>query len=375
MAGPDTWLSRRLLALRVMAPWAGLVLVPALLWVFLLGVVIREEAFAIDFHHAFWPAGREILFGRTPYPPVDSAQVDAGLAFLYPPFTALLLAVPALLPRVVADVLFTLVLVGCAVGTLRILGVRDWRCYAALSLWTPVFAALQTGNLSLLMTFGVAVVWHLRDRSRVVVGATAVMLAAKVFMWPLVVWLAATRRYAEAAASVALAAAFTLAGWLVVGFGEWDHFRAVVDRLSAREQPQSYTIYGLGRDLGVPAGAAHAATWAVGALLLVAVVRVARRGGARRALELTVGATLVLSPIVWVHYLTLLLVPLALKRPRFGPLWVAPALLWLCPQGDGMLWQKLLVLGVMAGMLAAPWTPRVRQRSARRSVATAPGAA
>ena len=52
-----------------------------------------------------------------------------------------------------------------------------------------------------------------------------------------------------------------------------------------------------------------------------------------------IGAALALSPIVWLHYLVLLAVPLAIARPRFSPLWLLPIVLWVCPRsgnGDGL---------------------------------------
>ena len=45
-----------------------------------------------------------------------------------------------------------------------------------------------------------------------------------------------------------------------------------------------------------------------------------------------VAATLALSPIVWLHYLVLLLVPLAIARPRFSIVWLLPVLLWSSPR-------------------------------------------
>jgi hypothetical protein len=45
-----------------------------------------------------------------------------------------------------------------------------------------------------------------------------------------------------------------------------------------------------------------------------------------------VAATLALSPIVWLHYLVVLLVPVAIARPRFSALWLLPVLLWVSPK-------------------------------------------
>ena len=51
-----------------------------------------------------------------------------------------------------------------------------------------------------------------------------------------------------------------------------------------------------------------------------------------RSFTCAVAATLVLSPIVWLHYLVVLLVPVAITRPRFSVLWLLPVLLWVSPR-------------------------------------------
>ena len=38
---------------------------------------------------------------------------------------------------------------GAALATLRVVGVRDWRCYGLALLWPPVLSAVQTGNVTL----------------------------------------------------------------------------------------------------------------------------------------------------------------------------------------------------------------------------------
>src|SRR5262249_5046609 len=43
-------------------------------------------------------------------------------------------------------------------------------------------------------------------------------------------------------------------------------------------------------------------------------------------LTLAIAAALAASPIVWVHYFLLLLVPLALTQPRLSALWLVPLL-------------------------------------------------
>ena len=66
--------------------------------------------------------------------------------------------------------------------------------------------------------------------------------------------------------------------------------------------------------------------------------------GDRRSLTLALAAGFVLTPILWLHYLVLLVVPIALARPRLSALWFAPLALTVFelldwyrgwPRGDG----------------------------------------
>ena len=55
------------------------------------------------------------------------------------------------------------------------------------------------------------------------------------------------------------------------------------------------------------------------------------RRDARQALGLTIVLMLVASPLLWAHYFSLLLIPLALRRPRLSVVWALPLLMWLMP--------------------------------------------
>ena len=62
--------------------------------------------------------------------------------------------------------------------------------------------------------------------------------------------------------------------------------------------------------------------YALGVVLLVLAYR--RRGSDSSALGLVCAASLLLTPILWPNYLLIMLVPLALLRPRFGVVWLLP---------------------------------------------------
>jgi hypothetical protein len=73
---------------------------------------------------------------------------------------------------------------------------------------------------------------------------------------------------------------------------------------------------------------ARAVVVAIGVLLLAFAARCARnpdwtpREQDRRSLTIILAASLVLSPVVWNDYFVLLLVPVALARPRLSALWL-----------------------------------------------------
>jgi len=64
---------------------------------------------------------------------------------------------------------------------------------------------------------------------------------------------------------------------------------------------------------------------------------------------------LVASPVVWNHYFALLIVPLAILRPRLRIEWAIPLALWLCPATGVTGWQAglaALVTGSTVLLLA-----------------------
>jgi hypothetical protein len=283
----------------------------------------------------------------------------------YPALVSVLIAPITVLPRDAADVVVSILLVACTVGILRALDVTDWRCYGATLLWLPVFSAVQVANVVIPLTLGTALLWRWRDR-RVASGLTcALVIALKLFLWPLAVWLAATRRWRAVGLTVSLGLLASLAAWSVVGFAALGHFPTFLHKMIELDGGRSYTISAFLRDLGTPAAAAYAVSTAIGLGILAAAVVAARRGLERQSFGLAIGAALALSPIVWTDYPVLLLVPVAIARPRFSWLWLAPLPMWVCPHVDGAAWQKAVLL------LAGAVTLTLATRSAPRSPAPA----
>jgi len=264
------------------------------------------------------------------------------------------------LPPGVADWLATAFVLATLVAALWLLEIRDWRVYGVVLLWPSVIEAVQTANVSLPLTLLVAVMWRYRDRAAIAGLAVGYGVALKLFLWPVVVWLALVGRRRAAAIAAVVAAASLL---LLLPFTSIGDYVRLLRNLGRTFEHDAYTPFALLTDLGVPDTAARVVTIALG----VAVLALARR---RRSLGLALAAALVLSPIVWRHFFTLLLIPLALSRPRFDAVWLIPVGLWV---GDGTLngapWQTASVLALVTlTFVLCEWRPQREPRSSLMSI-------
>jgi hypothetical protein len=262
-------------------------------------------------------------------------------------------------------VIFTAILVAALLFALHLVGVRDWRCYGAAFLWAPVAFALQTANLTLLILLGLAILWRFRHRIVGPAVVLGVLISLKLFLWPLAIWLLATRRYAAAVWSLVVAAAITLGTWAMFGFARFQDYPRVARIFSRYYETSSYTPFSFLVHLGVPNPWARAGGLVLGVAALVAVVVTARRNRSERtSFMLAVTTALLLTPIVWLHYFALMLVPLALFSPTFSVVWVLPVILWVCPVGGHVsTWKYAFPLAVFAVVLLLAQRVRLRPRA------------
>ena len=296
------------------------------LWV-VVGAALRGK-FALDFRLAFLPAAHAVLHGVSPYSAIGSRALAGGTAFLYPPLSAYLLAPFTLLPPLAAEIVAVALLAAALPATLLLLGVRDWRCHAVAFLWWPTIIAIQTGNLTLLMLLGLAVVWRYRDRRAVAAVVTGLVVALKILFWPLLIWLVATRRYRTAAFAALASVLLVVVPWAGIGFAGLRGYPHLLSTVSRYEGPHSYSVAALLHAMLPSWGAATAIETALGAGILLLVLVTGRRGRDRDAFALAIVAALVLTPLLEMHYLAALLVVIALYRRQFGLAWVAPLLIW-----------------------------------------------
>ncbi len=320
-----------------------------------------------DFGYVFLPAANEVLEGRDPYMNPDDFRGPPQAPYAYPPFAALVLTPLALVPETVRGtfvpgVLFTLLLIAATVAGLYLLGVSDWRCYPIALVYPFTLEAFEYGAIGPVLLLLTALVWRYRDTIGVTAPATAGAVVLKLFAWPLLVWLAITGRIRAAVAAAGLALALALVSWSVLGFAGIGSYPRLLDKLVEVEGENSYSVFAILRALGLPETASRLGVLVLGGALLVLAWRAATSSGAdsterdRRSLSLVVAAALVLTPILWLHYLVLLLVPLALARPRLSPLWAVPLVLivfealdWYrgWPTGDGKALTSVAVVSAI----------------------------
>ena len=322
------------------------VIFPALLTVFILVVVSRQHILAVDFHHSYWPAARRVVRGLSPYDK-DWQDLRAGFGFPHSAWTAIVLVPFALLPLRSADIVFTAMVIGALFATLRVLRVHDFRIYGVVLLWPAVISAWQTGNLTLILGLGIAAMWRYRDRALVAGALVGLAVTLKLFVWPIGLWLLATRRYAAFGWAVVSGIVFNIVGWTVIGFDQIAPYERLVRTDTRIWELRSYNLITLGQINGMGRTAAYVLQFFVAAIIATACVVIARRGNDQSALVISIGLCFAAAPIIHLHYFALLVVPLAVARPRLSPIWLLPTLM-IQPVVAPGTWQLLLGATIVA---------------------------
>jgi hypothetical protein len=283
-----------------------------------------------DFRGTLWEPARALLDGAQIYPEPTREAVVVGNPAVYPP-PFILASVPlALLPVTLASWLWFFVLAGCVLAAMWILGVRDWRCHVQ-AVTSPVLVhGLYYGNLTIVKVLLVALAWRYRDQARWAGLALGAAIAAKLFVWPLVVWLLLTRRFRAAAWAAGSALVLVLGAWAVIGFEGFRDYPALLREVQDVYAVRSISLSTVAAALGASVTVAVVLAAVAGLVCLaVAAWLVRRADGDRRAFAVVVGACVLATPIVWPNYAALLFVPIAVTWPRLAPAWFFGYAVWL----------------------------------------------
>ena len=330
----------------------------------LLTAGLHDQA-GYDLRVAFLPAAHAIVHGQSPYADPSDPALAHQSVYVYPPFVAFLTTPLLLLPVFVAVALSVLLSVLAVPVILFVAGVRDLRCYGLALVWAPTYNAVAVVNISLALACALALAWRFRGSARASGLLLGCSVAAKVFVWPLLVWPLAMGRRKALGTGVVSAAVLVLGSWAAIGFAGLSSYSRLLRVLTSYEETQSYSISGALRVIGLGVVPARGIALLVTLALLGLCVEFGRRGDDRRAFAASLLASLAITPILWQHYLMLLLVALAVCRPRLSLLWFLPLLGWVSPLTgtNGTVAQTLLVPLVAAVIGAACLMPSSSPRS------------
>jgi hypothetical protein len=189
---------------------------------------------------------------------------------------------------------------------------------ASLVLCTAfTITGLQLGALSPLLFAGTVFLWRLRDRPAAFALLAAPVIASKLFLAPLLVWVLLARRWrafawASIATAVVLVAGFALGP---IGFAPYVH---LLSALGAHESHHGFGLIGVLLGIGVSLTVSHLIAAALAAALVAAAyVRYRRQGDEAVLFCGALVAALLLTPVLWSHYLVLLAAALlAVRSPR-----------------------------------------------------------
>ena len=335
---------------------------PVALGLALVGAAAVAAAVIVNFGSAGWgydfrayyDAAVRLATSGTPYQAATLGgpfRPGPGGLYLYSPLPALTLVPLIALGPSAATALWESLHVALLVLTCALLPVsRNVRLatFGVAALSQPVLIDLNLGNVSLLVTFMSVVLWRWLDRPAGS-AALAVSLAIRPTMALFMPWGLVRGRWRPAFWSVVVGAALIVASLPFVAVRGWTDYLVVVRNIS--DVTGVFNNDDLGSaalQLGASPALAAVALFA-GYVIAGVAVLVSLRRDRELSFVVTLMAALLLSPLMWNHYLTQLVVPAAFLASR-GRLWglALPVLAWL----PGPFLPLVALAGLLAPLVA-----------------------
>jgi hypothetical protein len=338
--------------------WAAALLLPALAfgWVVVgLQILPHGEGWGYDFQ-AYRDAAVRLVETGTPY---VSRTVEGPWRpgpspyFLYPPPAGVALIPSAwLAPGTGALVWHVLhvVVVGLACAVLPVQARVRWAVLGAALLSQAVTSDVSLGNVSSLLLLPLALAWRWLDRPAGAI-AQAVAISARPSLGVIVIWQVLRRRWRAVGWTLAAGVVMVLVSLPVVGVAAYADYltlmRGMSDALGVRNNLDlGSTAAALGADEQT-AGLALAGGYVVAAGAVVIGLRRDREVG----FVVATNASMLLAPVLWGHYLALVVLPAALLVSRGRP-WglLLPFLTW----APAIAQPFVVLLAILIPFLAGP---------------------
>jgi hypothetical protein len=299
-----------------------------------LAVLYGSSAWAYDFAAYHAAVGRLVATG-SPYQAATLAgPFNAGPAglYLYSPLPVVLLLPLAGFALNDAALVFLAVKLAALLATCALMPVSWMIRLAVLAvacISAPVLQDLNLGNASLVVTFLAVVSWRYLDRPAGSAGVTAA-LAIRPTMALFLAWWVLRGRLRPLLWAAAVAVVLFLVTLPFVGLRSWSDYLTVLGNLAGFAGIyRNFALDAVLSRLGLPEPVPSIALFAGYATAAGAVVLSLHRDR-ELSFVVTLGATLLISPLLWDHYLTNLLVPAAFLASRgWWPAVLLPLLCWL----------------------------------------------
>ncbi len=294
-------------------------------------------------------AARAMLDGANPYVGNSvHALLTSNNPYVLPPLIGEVTSPLTALPFAGAMILFDGACLAAMIAALWMLDVRDPRIYLVALFSLPFVDSLWLGQPDGCL----ALAWRYRG-SRPAPIALACAVAAKLLTWPLLLWLALTRRFSAAVFAAGIAASLLVGSWALIGLHGLSGYLHRLSLDGRAFAARSHSIAAVAIRLGMSTRAGEILGVAAGVVVAVVLARVARMSdfGIFTAAIL---AGLLVSPLLWTHYLAVLFVPLAVARPKLDRAWLSSAAFYVSPaEPVAHVWQILLVLVLAVGLAYA----------------------
>ena len=336
--------------------WAAAAAFLAIVWFVFVGHLPRSD-FVV-----FLRAGGRVIHGLNPYPALGTPSVYSGSAFVYPWLTAFLFAPFAVLPAHAADIVFFALSGLAVIGGCRLAGLKDPVSVILVLTAATTIRGFQVGSLNAILFLGCILAWRFRDRHAIAAIPLAIVVSSKLFLLPLLGWIVLSKRWSLLART--LVGMFILfAGSFAIGPLSAGAYMRLLGALATHEGVQGFSLYGMLAQFEDPLFAKIVCAAVAGCF--VAVGWWASRGrGERGEVALfgaCIAAALVITPVLWSHYIVLALVPVIICRPRRMVLAGVALASWIVagpasiPQifgvsGNGHV---LLLYGALVGLVGA----------------------
>jgi alpha-1,2-mannosyltransferase len=296
----------------------------------------KSDGWGFDFE-AYYTAALRLAQGRDIYLEYTlEGPFSPGFWGIYlyaPPLAALTLPFTVLSLDAAIALWFALrvglLMLGCAILPVRP-AIRLYT-FAVAAVSFPVLIDLNLGNVSVVVMVLIAVTWRWLDRPLGSIALAAAMSVRPTLGLVLIWWLF-RRAWRPIAWALAAGLVLIVATLPFVGVESYQQYLTVLRNVSEMTGVQNNLD--LGTTLlrfGLEPVLASIALYAGYALAIVAML-VSLRFDREVSFMVTIGATMLLAPLLWDHYLATLVLPAALLAER-GRMWglALPLLAWLPP--------------------------------------------